>query len=638
MASVFLSYDHDDATHAATIAAALEKSGHSVWWDRHIHGGAEYNSEIETAVEDADAVIVLWSKGSVRSPWVRDEAAEGRDRGKLVPVLLDQVKPPMGFRQFQTIDLTGWKPRQRLPKQDELLKAIGRMAAGPAPAQTAAAQPTRQGKHVKLPHLAMAIAAAGAAAIAITGVFVLKPSNSGTSAVAAVAPADTRPLSNEYARDLLGKLGRVQGSGGGQFSLAGDESRNAADFIFEVAAARDGDAVHANLVLRGSSSAILWSSDFDRPAAQSGDLRQQLGYTAEQVLKCATEAHDGGLAESGQPLRTYLRGCADMALSDSVEADKLADQFRQVVTSEPDFAAGWSKLILAELGLVEGDRRKVLEQDMAKARRLDPDMPAIALAEILLIPESNYAARLARADQAISKNPDDPLLYDTRASLLDGVGRNTDSVNDSREAANLANGSLYFRLNLVAALAAGGRIEAAFKELEEVARLWPGSSGVYQARYFLNARYGDPKVARQLGEAQNFTPSWSRAENYWKARENPTAANIETMLTQVREAFRTEPHIVLSHYISVLGSFHRDDELFQVLMKIPMEDAVGYRSQMFRPYTRTFWRNPLALQYAQRIGLLQFWRASGKWPDFCFEADFPYDCRKEAAKLLGQGA
>src|SRR5438105_5820435 len=80
MASVFLSYDHEDAERAAPIAAALEKAGHSVWWDRHIHGGAEYNSEIENAVERADVVVVLWSERSVRSAWVRDEAAEGRDR------------------------------------------------------------------------------------------------------------------------------------------------------------------------------------------------------------------------------------------------------------------------------------------------------------------------------------------------------------------------------------------------------------------------------------------------------------------------------------------------------------------------------------------------------------------------------
>src|SRR5690349_23528805 len=70
MASVFLSYDHDDEKRARPIVSAVEEAGHLVWWDQRMHGGSEYNTEIETAVERADAVVVLWSKTSVRSPWV----------------------------------------------------------------------------------------------------------------------------------------------------------------------------------------------------------------------------------------------------------------------------------------------------------------------------------------------------------------------------------------------------------------------------------------------------------------------------------------------------------------------------------------------------------------------------------------
>ena len=138
MASVFLSYDHEDSARAAPLAAALEAHGHSVWWDRHIHGGAEYNSAIEDAVESADAVVVLWSANSVRSAWVRDEAAEGRDAGKLVPVLIDAVKPPMGFRQYQTIDLAAWTGGKRIAGLADVLQAIDKVrktnpVAAPAP-------------------------------------------------------------------------------------------------------------------------------------------------------------------------------------------------------------------------------------------------------------------------------------------------------------------------------------------------------------------------------------------------------------------------------------------------------------------------------------------------------------------------
>ncbi len=81
MASVFLSYDRDDSDKARTIALALEKSGHSVWWDLHVRGGAQFSKVIEEALKAADAVVVLWSSNSVESAWVRDEAAAGRDSG-----------------------------------------------------------------------------------------------------------------------------------------------------------------------------------------------------------------------------------------------------------------------------------------------------------------------------------------------------------------------------------------------------------------------------------------------------------------------------------------------------------------------------------------------------------------------------
>ena len=115
MAGVFLSYDRDDTAKARPVASALEKAGHSVWWDLHVRGGAQFSKVIEEALKAADAVVVLWSRNSIESPWVRDEAGAGRDRGILIPVSLDGAEPPLGFRQFQTIDLSAWKGRKSAP-------------------------------------------------------------------------------------------------------------------------------------------------------------------------------------------------------------------------------------------------------------------------------------------------------------------------------------------------------------------------------------------------------------------------------------------------------------------------------------------------------------------------------------------
>jgi hypothetical protein len=109
MASIFLSYAREDRVFAAHMARVLEEAGHNLWWDRRLDGGEEFSAEIEAALAGAQVIVVAWSAHSVKSRWVRDEASVGGDTGRLVPVAIDGALPPMGFRQFHTLDLRGWK-------------------------------------------------------------------------------------------------------------------------------------------------------------------------------------------------------------------------------------------------------------------------------------------------------------------------------------------------------------------------------------------------------------------------------------------------------------------------------------------------------------------------------------------------
>src|SRR6476661_3937775 len=131
-ATLFLSYARADEPFARRLAAALEHSGYTVWWDALIEGGAAFGRSIAAALEKADAVLVLWSKTSVDSDWVKDEAAQGRERHRLIPLSLDGTKPPLGFRQYQVIDLSHWHGRRTGPQFEAIERAIG-SALGQAP-------------------------------------------------------------------------------------------------------------------------------------------------------------------------------------------------------------------------------------------------------------------------------------------------------------------------------------------------------------------------------------------------------------------------------------------------------------------------------------------------------------------------
>lgn len=126
---VFLSYARQDRPTAQFMAQALERCGYSVWWDRDLLGGQDFEREIGRELAAARVVVVLWSAASVRSDWVRDEAATARDRGVLVPVQLDDTSPPMGFRSLHTIPFDPADPVG-------LLRAIVRLTTGDGDAAT----------------------------------------------------------------------------------------------------------------------------------------------------------------------------------------------------------------------------------------------------------------------------------------------------------------------------------------------------------------------------------------------------------------------------------------------------------------------------------------------------------------------
>ncbi len=166
---VFVSYGRADEPRVRPIVDALEAEGCQVWWDSHIPGGAAFAREIEQALASADAVVVVWSSTSIESDWVRDEAAAGRDGGRLVPIRIDRVHAPLGFRQYQMVDLTGWSGERQAPAFRRLMDAIGRSGQGPAPVRSRPRPLTEPGSRGPTRRALWIGAAAAPTAAAIAG-------------------------------------------------------------------------------------------------------------------------------------------------------------------------------------------------------------------------------------------------------------------------------------------------------------------------------------------------------------------------------------------------------------------------------------------------------------------------------------
>lgn len=115
MAHVFLSYTREDSEVAAALAIALTaQTGRTVWSDRSLQPGEDWDQKISSALDDASEVLVLFSPKSMESQWVKGEAHKAYNQHKpVIPVIIDGFDPreiPPPFNVMQWVDLRDWVP------------------------------------------------------------------------------------------------------------------------------------------------------------------------------------------------------------------------------------------------------------------------------------------------------------------------------------------------------------------------------------------------------------------------------------------------------------------------------------------------------------------------------------------------
>lgn len=141
VADVFISYATRDRDRANQFARALLKSKISVWSDPGIPArGAIANrlkaDKIKGELSRAKCVLVLWSRHSVRSVSVRDQANAGHERGVLLPVFverLDHRDVPSGSGAIPKHDLSSWNGDPKAAEFRTLLGDITRLASATSP-------------------------------------------------------------------------------------------------------------------------------------------------------------------------------------------------------------------------------------------------------------------------------------------------------------------------------------------------------------------------------------------------------------------------------------------------------------------------------------------------------------------------
>jgi hypothetical protein len=104
VAKIFISYSsqHRDLTHELAGKLEAHFGPRTVWWDKGLLVGDKFPREIISALDDADAVVVVWTPEAINSDWVYAEAM--RAGKKIVPCLaeVDRKAIPLPFNIYHT--------------------------------------------------------------------------------------------------------------------------------------------------------------------------------------------------------------------------------------------------------------------------------------------------------------------------------------------------------------------------------------------------------------------------------------------------------------------------------------------------------------------------------------------------------
>ncbi len=243
------------------------------------------------------------------------------------------------------------------------------------------------------------------------------------------------------------------------------------------------------------------------------------------------------------------------------------------------------------------------------------------------LPPKAFTERLNLLEKVAERAPNNPTIIGDQVGALQRVGRMNESAEAARRAAELDPLSPMSATNYIMALAYAGQLSRAREELAEAEKIWAGTAALRDAQWSFHLRYGDPKIAKSLANFE--APA---LQVYLDARADPSPEKVGRVAAHFEGSGPGERGFD-SNAIQALGEFDQVDLAFARLFAAPAAEIAAVAYVLFRPALAGIRRDPRFMTLTKRIGLVDYWRSTGRWPDFCGNPTLPYDCKFEATKL-----
>jgi serine/threonine-protein kinase len=538
---VFISYKAEERKRLVPLVEAFQAEGFSVWWDQHIGGGTNWREEIESHLDAARVVIVVWSKRSI-SPegrFVRDEAAQAQETGRYLPITVDNVRPPLGFREIHALDLSSWWGKRDDPRFKILCETIRhRLEGKDIPRNLVAPKGARIDRRTAI------VGGAGVAAVAaVGGWFLLKPAPasakriavmdfdnlSGDPAQAYFAEGIAEELRSSLTRVGMQVIGRASCDAVKSLDIKAAAAKLGAANILTGSCRRSPAMIRVEAQLVGGSDGVEhWAQSYDRSPGDEIKIQTDI---AENVVAALSVA----LGQAGRAALT-LGGTSDSTAQDlilqarkiqreaSVEAESKALALADAaIARDPNYADAYvtrASCLIAKAGR-ESDASKVspllkqsevtTDRALALAPKFGPAHAVKATNSLFLL---NFGGALHEIRAALALSPNDPQVLLNALVILPcfGEGQEALGLADRFIAIDPLNASPYrhkaevlIALRRYADAVQAGRKALQIQPNDAVARHWIGDSlllmGRYQEALANYAAMPPDNVFRLTGEA-----------------------------------------------------------------------------------------------------------------------------------------
>jgi len=401
-----------------------------------------------------------------------------------------------------------------------------------------------------------------------------------------------------------------------------------------------------------ASQTTVWASQFERELSDVFALQDEISVAVAGAMRSALHpaVRSGALDPAVYDL--YLQGSSRPGRLGADTVGVRTAQLEEVVRRAPLFADAWGALGQARASLASflplAETQAILERARAAALHALALDPRCALAAIALA-RSTPVDRLREQEVWLAKAqawaPNDVQVARLYARLMATVGRGRDAMALIRQSHRLDPLEVYTQGMLGRTLFESGEFAEAKAVLTRGMGRWPGSELFPLWLIYTLGMRGELDEARDLLQRTDAGPhrrTLSAFLDLYVARAADAGAQAVAAL---RQQYEDSGWISLDALV-IAAELAGPGEVLDIALGAvvglgpgdpdPRGAAANDPALLFMPFAPRMRQDRRFVEVCARLGLVDYWLATGKWPDCVAEPGLPYDFRAECRRLADE--